>query len=373
MHENRTTTTTKGTPMSDQVYVPTSRKGLYALIAVVVVALIAGYFLLNGGDDSAGADGSGAKAVTLDLVAYSTPQTAYKAIEEAFTRTDEGAGVTFRESYGPSGDQSRAVEGGQPADVVNFSLESDVTRLVDAKLVSPDWKAETGNDGIVADSVVVLVVRKGNPKNIQGWEDLIKPGVGIVTPNPASSGGARWNTLAAYGHILATGGSEADAQKYLTEYFKHAVALPGSARDALTSFTGGNGDVLVSYENEAILARQNGEDVEYVVPDQTLLIETPVATTVDAPKQATDFVRFLFSEEAQSEFLKSGYRPVVKSVTGPVKGATNENKPFPTPDTLLTVGKDFGGWADAKKKFFDEKDGIVTKIQIATGTQGDDS
>ena len=358
--------------MSDQVYVPKSRKGLYTLIAVIVVAIVAGYFLLNDGDDADVKNGSGTTE-TLDLVAYSTPQTAYQAIEAAFKETDEGAGVTFKESYGPSGDQSRAVEGGQPADVVNFSLESDVTRLVDAKLVSPDWKEATGNEGIVADSVVVLVVRKGNPKNIRTWEDLIKPGVGIVTPNPASSGGARWNTLAAYGHVLATGGSDADAQKYLTEYFKHAVALPGSARDALTSFTGGNGDVLVSYENEAILARQNGEDVEYVVPDQTLLIETPVATTIDAPEQARDFVKFLFSEEAQTEFLKSGYRPVVKSVTGPVKGATDEDKPFPAPETLLTVGEDFGGWDDAKQKFFDEKDGIVTKIQIATGTQGEDS
>ncbi|HUP99161.1 MAG TPA: sulfate ABC transporter substrate-binding protein [Aeromicrobium sp.] len=358
--------------MSDQVYVRKSRTGLYVLIAVIVAAIVAGYFLLDDGDhdDTKAANGSG-KATTLDLVAYSTPQTAYQAIEKAFGKTDAGAGVTFKESYGPSGDQSRAVEGGQHADVVNFSLESDVTRLVDAKLVSPNWKQETGNDGIVADSVVVLVVRKGNPKDIQGWDDLVKPGVGIVTPNPASSGGARWNTLAAYGHVLADGGTDAEAQAYLTKYFKNAVALPGSARDALTSFTSGNGDVLVSYENEAILARQKGEDVEYIVPDQTLLIETPVATTVDAPKQAKEFVKFLFTKTAQREFLKSGYRPVLKSVTGPVKGATDENNPFPKPKTLLTVGKDFGGWGDAKKKFFDEKGGIVTKIQIATGTQGE--
>jgi sulfate/thiosulfate-binding protein len=360
--------------MSDQIYTRTSRTGLYALIALVVAAIVAGYFLLGDrGSDQSETTAGTAKPTTLDLVAYSTPQTAYQSIEKAFSATDAGAGVTFKESYGPSGDQSRAVEGGQHADVVNFSLESDVTRLVDAKLVSPDWKEQTGNDGIVADSVVVLVVRKGNPKNIHGWDDLIKPGVGLVTPNPASSGGARWNTLAAYGHVLATGGTDADAQKYLTEYFKHAVALPGSARDALTSFTGGNGDVLVSYENEAILARQKGEEVEYVVPDQTLLIETPAAATIDAPEQAKDFVKFLFSEQAQTEFLKSGYRPVVKSVTGPVKGATDEDKPFPTPKTLLTVGKDFGGWGDAKKKFFDEKDGIVTKIQLATGTQDEAS
>lgn len=356
--------------MSDQVYVRKSRTGLYALIAIVVAAIVAGYFLLKGGSDDKGS-ATATEPTTLNLVAYSTPQTAFQAIEAAFQQTDAGKGVTFKESYGPSGDQSRAVEGGLKADVVNFSLESDVTRLVDAKLVSPDWKTETGNDGIVADSVVVLAVRKGNPKRITGWDDLVKPGVEIVTPNPASSGGARWNTLAAYGHVIANGGSEADATKYLTDYFKHAVALPGSARDALTSFTSGNGDVLVSYENEAILARQKGEDLDYIVPDQTLLIETPAAVTVGAPEQAKEFVKYLFTDDAQSQFRASGYRPVIDGLSGPVKGATDESKPFPTPKTLLTVGKDFGGWDEAKKKFFDEKTGLVTKIQIATGTQGD--
>ena len=361
--------------MSEHVYVRKSRKGLYVVIALVLAALVAGLFLLSrGGKDStpgASAGPAGGNGATINLVAYSTPQTAYQAIEKSFQATHAGRGVTFKESYGPSGDQSRAVEGGQKADVVNFSLESDVTRLVDAKLVAPNWQKATGNDGIVADSVVVLVVRKGNPKHIKGWDDLVKPGVGIVTPNPASSGGARWNTLAAYGHVIANGGSEADARAYLAQYFKHAVALPGSARDALTSFTGGNGDVLVSYEDEAILARQKGEDVDYIVPDQTLLIETPAATTVGAPSQAKDFVKFLFSDEAQTAFRESGFRPVVKGITGDVKGANDPSDPFPTPKTLLTISKDFGGWDKAKTKFFDEKTGIVTKIQIATGTQGD--
>jgi sulfate transport system substrate-binding protein len=316
-----------------------------------------------------GADASGdAKGAQVNLVAYSTPQLAYQSIEKLFQKTADGQGVTFKESYGPSGDQSRAVEQGQPADFVNFSLESDVTRLVDAKKVDAGWKTETGHDGIVADSVVVLVVRKGNPKHITGWDDLVKPGVGIVTPNPASSGGARWNTLAAWGHVIANGGTEDDARKYLTSYFKNAVSLPGSARDALTSFTSGNGDVLVSYENEAILARQKGEDVDYIVPDQTLLIETPAAVTVGAPAAARDFTSFLFTKPAQQEFLKSGYRPVVDDVTGDVEGANDPSDPFPAPKTLLTISKDFGGWDAAKKKFFDEENGIVTLIQIATGT-----
>ena len=318
-----------------------------------------------GTEPAASDDGSGS---TIDLIAYSTPEAAYTEIAKHFEKTDEGKDVEFRTSYGPSGDQSRAVESGQPADFVNFSLESDVTRLVDAGLVSADWnKGE--HKGIVADSVVVIVVRPGNPKNIEGWDDLIKPGVEIVTPNPGSSGGARWNLLAAWGHVIATGGTEADAKEYLTKFFGNAVALPGSARDALTSFTSGNGDVLISYENEAILARQKGEELDYIVPDETLLIETPAAVTKDAPQSATTWLDFLYTEEAQKEFRASGYRPVIDGVTGDVDGANDPADPFPTPAKLLTVGEDFGGWPEAGDKFFDETNGIVTKIQADSGKQ----
>jgi sulfate/thiosulfate transport system substrate-binding protein len=302
---------------------------------------------------------------TIDLVAYSTPQTAYKSIEAAFKKTDAGKGVTFKESYGPSGDQSRAVAGGQSADFVNFSLESDVTRLVDEGLVADDWNAGP-TKGIVADSVVVIVTREGNPKNIQGWDDIIEPGVGIVTPNPGSSGGARWNVLAAYGHVLANGGTEEEAQAYLTKFFENAVSLPGSARDALTSFTSGNGDVLISYENEAILARQNGEELDYVVPDETLLIETPGAVTVGSDAVAQDFLDFLLTPEAQADFVESGYRPVIDGVTAEVEGANDPANPFPTPSVLLTVEKDFGGWPAAQAKFFDDG-AIVPTIQAETG------
>jgi sulfate/thiosulfate transport system substrate-binding protein len=333
------------------------RRGL-ALAAGVSAAVMA----LTGCGASSDAASSGA---TLNLVAYSTPQTAFKSIEAAFQKTDDGKGVKFKESYGPSGDQSRAVAGGLKADFVNFSLESDVTRLVDGGLVASDWNAGQYK-GIVADSVVVIVVRKGNPKNIQGWDDLVKPGVELVTPNPASSGGARWNTLAAYGHVIAQGGSEDDAKAYLTKYFEHAVSLPGSARDALTSFTGGNGDALISYENEAILARQNDQDVDYIVPDQTLLIETPAAVTKDAPAAAKSFLDFLYTKEAQEDFVKSGYRPVVDGVTAEVEGANDPSDPYPTPEKLLTVAGDFGGWPAAQKKFFDDG-GIVPTIQEATG------
>src|SRR5690348_13143088 len=330
----------------------------------IAAALTVGAVALTGcGSSSGGGSGS-----TINLVAYSTPAAAFKTIEGAFQKTAAGKGVKFKESYGPSGDQSRAVAGGQPADFVNFSLEGDVSRLVDKGLVASDWNAGE-HKGIVADSVVVIVVRKGNPKHITGWDDIVKKGIGIVTPNPASSGGARWNTLAAYGHVLAEGGSEADAEAYLTKFFKNAVALPSSARDALTSFTSGNGDVLISYEDEAILAKQNNQDVDYIVPDQTLLIETPAAVTTGAPKAAKDFLDFLYTDEAQTDFAKSGYRPVVDGIKTDVPGANDPSNPFPIPAKLLTIEKDFGGWPAAQKKFFDDG-GIVPKIQEATGKTG---
>ncbi|MFC7361687.1 sulfate ABC transporter substrate-binding protein [Nocardioides astragali] len=314
--------------------------------------------------------------VSIDLVAYSTPETAYNEITAAFAETEEGEGVEFSTSYGPSGDQSRAVEGGQAADFVNFSLESDVTRLVDAGLVADDWN--TGeHQGIVADSVVVIVTRPGNPLGIEGWEDIVEEGVEIVSPNPGSSGGARWNVLAAYGAALeASGGDEKAARQYLVDFFNNAVALPGSARDALTSFTSGVGDVLISYENEAILARQNGEELDYVVPDSTLLIETPAAVTEESEPEAQAFLDHLYTEEAQASFLKYGYRPVVEGVTGEVEGANDPADPFPTPTTLFTVADDFGGWPAASEKFFaDGEDGeplgLVAEVQQETGKLGE--
>ncbi len=339
-------------------------KSKSALAAIVASSLLGLTACGSSSDAGTGAGGGS----TIDLVAYSTPETAFNEIQQSFKATEAGKDVEFRASYGPSGDQSRAVESGQPADFVNFSLESDVTRLVDAGLVAEDWNSGE-HKGIVADSVVVLAVRPGNPKNIQGWDDLVKPGVEIVSPNPGSSGGARWNLLAAWGHVIAQGGSEADAEEYITQFFEHAVALPGSARDALTSFTSGNGDVLVSYENEAILARQNDQELDYVVPDETLLIETPVAVTEDADAAATDWLEYLYTEDAQAAFLKSGYRPVVDGVTGEVEGANDPSAPFPAPKTMLTVAEDFGGWPDAAAKFFDEENGIITRIQAETGKQ----
>ncbi len=332
-----------------------------------IAGTVVGALALTGCGGSTGAAEGGGKD-SLSLVGFSILEQANKQVISDWNKTSDGEGVTFETSYGASGDQSRAVEGGLDADVVHLSLEPDVQRLVDSKQVADTWK-DTPTKGILTQSVVVLVVRKGNPKNIQGWDDLVKPGVKIITPNPASSGSAKWNVLAAYGHVLATGGSEAEARAYLTKFFGNVAALPGSGRDATTAFTSGNGDVLLSYENEAILARQSGADFDYVVPDEDLLIENPGAVTVDAGPKAKKFLTYLTGKEAQTDYAEEGFRPLVDGVDVEVKGANDPSDPFPTPKTLLTIDKDFGGWSEANTKFFDENDGIVTKIQKDTGKQ----
>jgi sulfate transport system substrate-binding protein len=334
-----------------------------------VAASAVGAMALAGCGGTSGASGGGdAGSDSLSLVGFSILEQANKQVISDWNATTDGKDVKFETSYGASGDQSRAVEGGLDADVVHFSLEPDVQRLVDSKQVADTWK-DTPTKGILTQSVVVLVVRKGNPKGIEGWDDLVKPGVKIITPNPASSGSAKWNVLAAYGHVLATGGSESDAQKFLTKFFGNVAALPGSGRDATTAFTSGNGDVLLSYENEAILARQSGADFDYVVPDEDLLIENPGAVTTDAGPKAEKFLTYLTGKEAQTDYAEEGFRPLGEGIDVEVDGANDPSDPFPTPDTLLTIDKDFGGWSEANSKFFDEKTGIVTKIQKETGKQ----
>jgi len=299
------------------------------------------------------------------IVAYSVPKPAYDDLQAAFQQTPEGKGVQFSASYGPSGTQSKAVISGQPADYVAFSLQPDMTRLVPGE-VAEDWNAGP-TKGMVSDSVVVIVVRKGNPKHITGWDDLIKPGVQIVTPDPASSGSAKWNILAAYTQVTAGGGSEADAQKYLTEFYRHVVSKPSSGANATVTFESGTGDALISYENEAIAARQKGVGIDYVVPDRTFLIENPAAVTTSASQSAKNFLTFALSDAGQKVFAANGYRPVVKGVDpGTVRGVNDPADPFPTVDKLTTIA-DLGGWPAVDEKFFTSGTGIVSQAEQAAG------
>jgi sulfate transport system substrate-binding protein len=311
-----------------------------------------------------GSDDASGKAETINIVGFAVPEAANKAIATEFNKTPAGKDVEFKTSYGPSGDQSRAVEDGLKADYVHFSVGTDVDRLVKAGLVDESWdKGE--NKGIVSRSIVVLGVREGNPKNIKGWDDLVKPGVEVVTANPASSGAARWNALAAWGHITQNGGSDADATEFISKLFKNVVSLTNSGRDATTSFLGGTGDVLLAYENEAILAAQNGQGFEYVTPETTILIENPGAVTKAATPVAEDWLKFVISDAGQKQFALKGFRPIRDDVDfgGKVKGAKDENNPFPEVSHLLTLDKDFGGWAGVKDRLFgDGKDGAPKGI-----------
>jgi sulfate/thiosulfate transport system substrate-binding protein len=337
-----------------------------ALLAVAIaVALVAA--ACGGADDTAGGGSSssgstGGAKTQLSLVAYSTPQVVYDEVIPAFRKTEAGAGVSFKESFGASGDQSRAVESGLPADVVAFSLEPDMDRLVKAGLVAKDW-ASSPTKGLVSRSVVSLIVREGNPKNIRTWDDLLKPGVKVLTPNPFTSGAAKWNILAAYG-AKSGGGENAQAGlDYLRELItKHVVVQDKSGREALNNFTSGTGDVLISYENEAITAQKKGQKVDYVVPDQTILIENPIAVVSKSshPQQAKAFLDFALSPQGQQKFADWGYRPVDEAVF-------DENKAkFPTPKGLFTI-RDLGGWSKVNDEFFDPDKGSVAKIEQAAG------
>jgi len=313
------------------------------------------------------ANGGTAGADQISVVGFSVLEAANEPIIDAFGQTDAGKGVGFTTSYGSSGDQSRAVEGGLGADYVHFSLEPDIQRLVDAGLVASDWNAGP-TKGIVTSSVVVFVVRPGNPKHIETWDDLVKPGVEIITPNPASSGSAKWNILAAWAHITGNGGSEADAKAFVKKFLGNTIALPSSAREATTAFSSGNGDVLISYENEAILARQKGEDFDYVVPSDTLKIENPGAVTVDSNPKAADFLAYLLTSDAQASYATFGFRPVIEGVTLPeVEGANDPANPFPAPAKLFTIDDLFGGWGVANGEFFDDETGIIPALQAETG------
>ena len=327
------------------------------IMLVCALALVAVVALVAAGCGGGNASGGGGDATKLTLVAYSTPQEAYEEIIPAFQKTSAGKNVDFEQSYAASGEQSRAVEAGLPADVVAFSLEPDVTRLVDAGLVSADW-AQADHDGMVTDSVAVLAVRKGNPKNIQTWDDIVQEGVEVITPNPFTSGGARWNLMAAYGTQIKQGKSEEEAVDFLRQVLKHTAVQDKSAREALQTFAGGKGDVLIAYENEAITAQQKGEEIDYVVPDETILIENPVAVTEDSPEQAQTFVDFLQGPEAQKIFGEKGYRPVDEDILGQFD--------YPQPSGLFTI-KDVGGWDEVMTKFFDRDTGLVAKIESDLG------
>ncbi len=336
--------------------------GLLTITALVAVGCGGSSDDTSGGSTGSSSSGGGD---TLRLVAYSTPEVVYDEIDPAFAQTEAGKGVNFETSFGASGDQSRAVEAGQKADIVSFSTEPDMTRLVDAGLVAEDWN-QTPNKGLVTTSLVSFVVRPGNPKNIHTWADLLKPGVEVLTPNPFTSGAAKWNLLAAYG---ANGGASGDTQAgldYVSELVKDHVKIQDkSGREALQTFIGGQGDVLLSYEYEATTAQKKGEDVDFVTPDDTIKINIDIAKTKDAPPVAQSFLDYVLSKPAQEMFASWGYRPVNEEVL-----KANADK-FPDPANLFTI-EDLGGWSKVNDELFDVETGSIAKIEEDAGVATED-
>jgi sulfate transport system substrate-binding protein len=277
--------------------------------------------------------GAGTADSKLTLVAYSTPREAYAKIISEFQKTAKGKDVSFEQSYGSSGEQARAVRSGLKADIVALSLEPDITTLVKAGLV--------------------------NPKKIKDWEDLVRKDVDVVTPNVQTSGGAKWNVMAAYGAMRKKGRTHKQAVAYLRNLYKHVVSQDKSARESLQTFLAGRGDVLLAYENEAIFANSKGQDVPYIIPKATIRIENPVAILETSKNKAVAgaLLNFLRSAKAQQIYGQNGYRPLVQSVLKQFK--------YPVRPWLFTI-KSLGGWAKVDKQFFDPNTGIVTKIQKET-------
>ncbi len=325
---------------------------LAALFALVIAVVAAGCGSSSNGSSSSG----GGK---LNVVGYSTPESVYQeSLEPGFEKTPAGKGVSFSNSFGASGDQSRAVAAGQPASVVHFAQAGDMTRLVEANLVDKSWEKQPYG-GIAQDSVVVITVRKGNPKGIHSLDDLLTKEVSIITPNPFSSGAARWNIMAVYGSQINEGKSPQQALAAVKTVLEKTKAQPGSARDALAAFTQGEGDVLLGYENDAIKAEKEGEEVEHVIPPSTIQIETPIAVTKEAPEPAAqDFLKYIWSDAGQKIWAGNGYRPVNPKLVDP--------KQFPTPKDLFKISQ-FGGWDKVNEEFFDEESGSVAKIEGELG------
>src|SRR5580765_6677269 len=327
------------------------RRRSIALLAVLVTAVVASVA------------GASTKDVRLSLVAYSTPREAYNQLIPEFQKTQSGNGVTFSQSYAASGDQARAVKAGLKADIVALSLAPDVDELVTAGLVDANWKRQSYK-GMVTDSLVVFVVRDGNPKKIKGWNDLLRPGVEVITPNPFTSGGARWNVMAAYGSWRKQGKSDKQAQANLLKLFKNVAVQDTSARNALNTFASGKGDVFLAYENEALFARTQGQNLEFVIPKQTILIENPIAVLKSSSNKdkANQFLRYLRTPAAQQIFADNGYRPVVKSVL------EKNRKKFPVRPGEFTIDQlGLGGWDKVQKRFFDPDAGIMARIERQVG------
>lgn len=305
--------------------------------------------------------------VELTLVSFAVTKAAHEAIIPKFVeqwKKEHNQTITFKQSYGGSGSQTRAVIDGLEADVVHLALAGDTEKIQKAGLIESGWEKEVPNNGIVSKSVAAIITRPGNPKGIKTWADLEKDGVKLITADPKTSGIAKWNFLALWNSVIKAGGDDTKATEFVSKVYKNVPILTKDAREATDAFAKqGQGDVLINYENEVILAQQKGEKVDYVVPDVNISIDNPIAVVdknVDkhgTREVAEGFVKYLYSPEAQQEFVKLGFRPVDEKIAQ-TKEVTDK---YPKVKTLGTVA-DFGGWETIDKKFFADG-GVFDQIQ----------
>jgi sulfate transport system substrate-binding protein len=344
------------------------RIALRTLVPVAVAALAAAGCGSSDSDANSKSSGSAKgphEGDRISLVAFSTPREAYEELIPQFQETKEGEGVEFDQSYGAAGEQARAIVGGLPTDYTHLAGYPDIQKVIEAGQVGDAWD-DGEHKGFVTDSTVAIVVRKGNPKGIKTWDDLLEKGVEVVTPNPFTSGGARWNLMAAYGAWTRAGDSQDEALGKLEQLLRNTPVQSKSAREALQVFASGKGDAMLAYEQEAIQAEGKGEDFEHFVPDSTILIENPAAV-LDASKvkdAAQAWLDFLYSDEAQQTWAKYGYRPVVEGA------AEAAGVDFPQPKDLFTI-EDVGGWDSVMDEFFDRDNGHVAKIEKKLGVSTD--
>lgn len=327
----------------------------------VVLVLLAGLIACVCGSTGASARSSG---TTLNLVAYSVPKPVLGVLIAHYQATPAGRGVSFTQSYGASGSQARAIVAGQPADIAFLSTGLDVDTLVDAGLVARTW-GHAPYHGIAADSQVVFVVRPGNPRHVKGWSDLVRPGIEVVTPNPFSSGSAKWNILAAYGAMRRAGRSDRQAVGYLKKLFRHVVSQDSSGANAMTTFLAGKGDVLLTYESEARAARETGAKIQFVTPSPTMLIELPMVPLKNSRNyaKAVQFIRWLHTTPAQEILARGGYQPVEKAAL-----RRYHRKFVPQGRVLFKITNPlFGGWRKANKTWFDPTTGRMVAIERAVG------
>ena len=319
---------------------------------MTIALALSGLALLPGCSGGAKDDGT-----TLLNVSYDPTRELYRGINAAFIadwKAKNGQALSIRMSHGGSGKQARAVADGLEADVVTLALAYDVDMLADRKLLPQDWQTKLPDQSAPYYSTIVFLVRKGNPKGIRDWGDLVKPGVSVITPNPKTGGGARWNYLAAWGYGRQAGGSEAAARDYVTKLYRNVLVLDSGARGATTTFAERNlGDVLLTWENEAMLARDEmgRGKFDIVVPSVSILAEPPVAVVdANAKRHGTEavskaYLDFVYTPAAQEMIAKAHYRPRDPAVAAKYKATFPDTK-------LLTIDGDFGGWRKAQAAHF---------------------